>query len=117
NVIAIPFWFEKKTVESIIQNMYQELEKKLSDEEWKFINSILKADSQIGLEESNDAGFALTEREREVLYELANGCTNKQIAENLYISLATVKSHIINIYGKLGVNNRVAAINKVKQQK
>jgi LuxR family transcriptional regulator, maltose regulon positive regulatory protein len=117
NVIAIPFWFEKKTVEAIIQNMYQELQNKLSDEEWIFINSILKAEPQTGLEEGNGVGFGLTERENEVLYEMANGCTNKQIAENLYISLATVKSHIINIYGKLGVNNRVAAINKVKQQK
>ena len=53
-----------------------------------------------------------TERELEVLKELAKGSTNKQIAENLYISLATVKTHIINIYGKLGVNNRVAAVNK-----
>ena len=37
-----------------------------------------------------------------------------QIAENLCVSLATIKSHINNIYGKLGVNNRVAALNKAK---
>jgi len=56
----------------------------------------------------------LTEREKDVIHELAYGSTNIQIAEKLCISLATVKTHINNIYGKLGVNNRVAAVNKMK---
>jgi len=49
-----------------------------------------------------------------VLAELAEGCTNLQIAEKLCVSLATVKTHINNIYGKLEVNNRVATVNKSK---
>lgn len=113
NSVAISFWFEKQTVESILQKMGDEIHKKLSEDEWKFLHSILKADAQAGLEENFHSDFDLTVREQEVLNELAKGCTNKQIADNLCISLATVKSHIINIYGKLGVNNRVAAINKM----
>lgn len=54
----------------------------------------------------------LTEREEEVLSQIATGKTNQEIADTLCISLATVKTHLINIYGKLGVNNRMAAVNK-----
>lgn len=57
----------------------------------------------------------LSEREIDVLREIANGASNKEIAENLCISLATVKSHIINIYSKLQVNNRVAAVETAKK--
>jgi len=56
----------------------------------------------------------LSEREIDVLMEIMKGASNKEIAECLCISLATVKSHIINIYSKFQVNNRVAAIETAK---
>lgn len=49
----------------------------------------------------------LTEREEEVLKAVARGLTNAEIAETLYISLATVKTHIAHIQAKLGARNRV----------
>lgn len=57
----------------------------------------------------------LTERELEVLRLLAAGLSNQDIADRLVITLGTVKSHINNIYGKLGVNNRVQAIVEAKK--
>ena len=51
----------------------------------------------------------LTSRELEVLKHISEGQTNKQIAENLFISVHTVKAEIENIYLKLGVHNRVLA--------
>ncbi len=51
----------------------------------------------------------LTEREKEVLGLIAEGCTNKEIAKRLYISLRTVKYHATSIYIKLGVNRRAQA--------
>ena len=52
----------------------------------------------------------LSEREREILRLIAQGCTNQQIADLLVIALSTVKSHINNLYGKLGTNRRTEAI-------
>jgi LuxR family maltose regulon positive regulatory protein len=111
--IAQPFWFEREITEKLLKETELELRKKLSKEEWYFITNINKKEKSKNkaIEIKNDI-YDLTEREREVLRELARGSTNKQIAEELCISLATVKSHIINLYGKLGVNNRVAAVNK-----
>lgn len=51
----------------------------------------------------------LTAREKEVLYLLAKGLTNNQIAEQLVLSLYTVNRHVQSIYGKLGVNSRSGA--------
>ena len=53
---------------------------------------------------------ALTSREIDVLREVANGNTNAEIAANLYISEATVKTHLIHIYDKLAVSDRAAAV-------
>lgn len=114
NTIALPFWFEKETVIRVLEQFKPELLEKLSAKELDFVQNITKSDQDNGLEPKKERAYDLTERELEVLKELEKGGTNKQIAENLCISVATVKSHIINIYGKLGVNNRVAAVNKIK---
>src|SRR5436190_1071829 len=52
----------------------------------------------------------LTRREQEVLTYLADGSSAPQIAEKLYLSTTTVKTHLANLYGKLGVSDRAAAV-------
>jgi len=52
----------------------------------------------------------LTPREQEVLSRLATGCTNKEIAQDLFISERTVKSHLSSIFRKLKVSRRLEAI-------
>lgn len=59
---------------------------------------------------------ALTNREIEVLKLVARGANNRQIAGQLYITEATVKSHLIRIYGKLGVEDRTSAVTKALEQ-
>ena len=52
----------------------------------------------------------LTAREVEVLKLIKTGCSNQDIADQLFISMPTVKRHISNIYGKLGVTSRTQAV-------
>ncbi|HEX2414591.1 MAG TPA: response regulator transcription factor [Thermoleophilaceae bacterium] len=53
---------------------------------------------------------ALSEREREILVQIADGRSAPEIAKQLYLSPATVKSHLQNLYEKLGVSDRAAAV-------
>ncbi|MEV6034265.1 response regulator transcription factor [Nonomuraea sp. NPDC052116] len=52
----------------------------------------------------------LSPREVEVLHLVAAGATNREAAAKLFLTEATVKSHMLNIYAKLGVNDRAAAV-------
>lgn len=51
----------------------------------------------------------LSERELEVLQEIALGASNREIGQRLYIAESTVKRHVYNIFGKLNVRNRTQA--------
>lgn len=55
-------------------------------------------------------GETLTERERAVLELVARGGTNRTVARTLAISEATVKTHLVHVFGKLGVADRTAAV-------
>jgi DNA-binding NarL/FixJ family response regulator len=59
---------------------------------------------------------ALSPREIDVLKLVARGANNQEIANQLYITQATVKSHLIRIYGKLNVSDRTAAVTKALEQ-
>ena len=58
----------------------------------------------------NERNEPLSAREREVLALVARGTSNREIARELFISEATVKTHLTHLYAKLGVNDRAAAV-------
>ncbi|WP_351229772.1 response regulator transcription factor [Streptomyces sp. NPDC002133] len=60
---------------------------------------------------------ALTDRELDILGQLARGLGNREIARALFISEATVKTHLGRIYAKLGVDTRAGAVAVAKEQR
>ncbi|MBP2324841.1 DNA-binding NarL/FixJ family response regulator [Kibdelosporangium banguiense] len=56
------------------------------------------------------ASEPLSQRELEVLQLIAQGSTNREAAKQLFISEATVKTHLLHVYAKLGVSDRAAAV-------
>lgn len=54
--------------------------------------------------------ITLTEREQEIIYMLADGLTNQQTANKLFLSVDTIKTHLSRLYGKLGARNGIHAI-------
>ena len=59
---------------------------------------------------------SLTPRELEVLQLVAAGASNRQIGQDLMLSEATVKSHLVHIYDKLGVRSRTSAVAAAREQ-
>ncbi|MET9663732.1 LuxR C-terminal-related transcriptional regulator, partial [Streptomyces sp. NPDC006510] len=67
----------------------------------------LAAKSPVPVERGKEA---LTKRELEVLQLVGEGLSNLQISKRLFLSQATVKSHLVHIYAKLGVDSRTSAV-------
>lgn len=77
----------------------------------KKLQAIFMAQESAALESSARArSNPLSKRELELLTLIASGCSNKEIASQLFISLATVKRHTVNIFTKLDVKNRTEAV-------
>lgn len=75
---------------------------------------ITEADENGGSDETElqDREVMLTPREQEVLYHLSRGFTNKEISTATNLAVDTVKTHLRNIFRKLGVKNRTQAISR-----
>jgi DNA-binding CsgD family transcriptional regulator len=63
------------------------------------------------------AKYAITEREREIILEVIQGKSNADIASELVISLATVKTHLHNIFAKTGAVSRYDLLARVRSGK
>jgi DNA-binding CsgD family transcriptional regulator len=73
--------------------------------------SLLRVHLPLLLAERTPSGLAaLTPRQNELLCYVAEGCTNSQIARYMFLSEGTVRKHLENIYDRLGVRGRVAAV-------
>lgn len=59
----------------------------------------------------------LSTQEYKVLFKIWKGKKNIEIAEDLFVSINTIKTHVVKIYSKLAVNSRAMAINKVMQER
>lgn len=111
---VIIFYLYRKNSDLELQHRNSELQQYILQ-----INE-LKDQSKQSLTDSNQEDFTekfksldLSKREIEVLSNIANGLSNDEIADKMYVSKNTVKTHIKNIYMKLDVKNRIQAIKKV----
>lgn len=64
-----------------------------------------------------ESSVKLTQREVEIINKIADGLSNKEIAEQLYIEVQTVKNHIHNILDKLQLHNRLEAVQYARDRK
>ncbi|NET35856.1 MAG: hypothetical protein F6K19_28155 [Cyanothece sp. SIO1E1] len=80
-----------------------------------FDNKAISSISQSALVTVAELVEPLTPREIEILRLVAIGLRHQEIANQLFISLATVKRHIANAYGKLGVNHRTEAVARANE--
>ena len=64
---------------------------------------------------SQPLGETLSERENEILQLVAQGCSNREISERLFLALDTVKGHNRSTYAKLGVQSRTEAVARARE--
>ncbi|UCD31000.1 MAG: response regulator transcription factor, partial [Desulfobacterales bacterium] len=96
--IVKSIWFEKPVISPFLVNL-------------AFVYT------NIDQEEQKKIHAHLTQREKEVLQLIAEGKGNKEIADMLYISTETVKSHVKNIFKKFRVKNRVEATAEARKRR
>lgn len=74
----------------------------------KIVNNIL--DSPAAAIESSCEGLNISDREMEIIKLIAEGCSNKEVADKLFLSTHTITTHRKNIMNKLGVNNTAGLV-------
>jgi DNA-binding NarL/FixJ family response regulator len=85
-----------------------------------FLNKKSSAKKQISQEDvdlKKLKTLALSDREYEVLKEIASGLSNKEIAEKLFLTESTIKTHVSNLFVKLNAKRRTQAIRMAKEMR
>ena len=111
-ILTYVIFLNRKHKDLILENKNNEIQNYLLQ-----INDLKKSDKKIQTDSdfsSKFETFNLSKREREIFNYIANGLTNLEIAETLFLSKNTVKKHIQNIYSKLDVKNRIQALKKIQ---
>jgi ATP/maltotriose-dependent transcriptional regulator MalT len=101
--LALKLMKPKTQVETVI------VEKTVYEKVW--------TDEELQAIEKEKQKLGLSSRELEVLQLMAQGLSNQEIADQLFLSLPTVKTHTSNLFFKLDVKRRTQAIEKAKQLK
>jgi len=76
---------------------------------------IVKVGPEFELDKANLEKTGISGREYEVLQLISQGLSNEEIAERLFVSISTVKTHVSNVLGKLDARRRTQAIQRAKE--
>jgi len=117
NRILMPFYLDRRTFLPLLRELNEQDSGKngLGSAESSFVRDAISICSKTSVTSKEQE--ILSARELDVLCELAQGITNREIAEKLCISQATVKTHVLNIFGKLGVSTRMLAVDEGRRIK
>lgn len=108
NNIRLPFYMEADTVAVMHQQYSDKVLPEISKQERAFHAEIMK----MCITKKN---CILSEREQEIIRLIAVGVSNANVAEKLFITIPTVKTHISNIFRKLEAKSRMEAVSKARQ--
>jgi LuxR family transcriptional regulator, maltose regulon positive regulatory protein len=116
NRILMPFYLDRRTLLPLLRELNEQntVKNGLSSAESAFVRDAIAICGKI--QAAPKEQDTLSARELDVLSELAQGITNREIAQNLCISQATVKTHVLNIFGKLGVSTRMLAVDEGRKR-
>lgn len=110
------FLDEEKCLKSIIFRESVKLKSMLEEKQQRFLNKIIEGfSSKVNMTGRLTDMEVLSSREMEVLKYLQEGLTNLEIAAALFVSVNTVKTHLLNIYTKLDVHSRAEALAKANE--
>jgi DNA-binding NarL/FixJ family response regulator len=83
----------------------------------KIVRQIVETDTPFRLDEENLRKLGISRREYEVLELIAAGHSNQEIADKLFVSTSTIKTHVSNVLAKLDASRRTEAIAKAKEMR
>ncbi len=92
-------------------DLFSAIEIALFNHEMRTVDNI----SKINLLQSASIKYQITSREEEIILLVSQGFRHKEISKQLFISEATVKRHLSNIYQKVGVQSSIDALNKLQE--
>lgn len=81
---------------------------------WYFLNRFSPSVPALAISDAFVTRYGITDREKEIIRAIIKGRSNTDIAAELFISLATVKTHLHNIYGKVGVESRFELLARLR---
>jgi DNA-binding NarL/FixJ family response regulator len=81
----------------------------------KVVREVVDPEQPFQIDQANLNKLGISKREYEVLELIARGLSNQEIADKLFISISTVKSHAANIFAKLDARRRTQAIQRAKE--
>lgn len=114
--ILMPFYLDRDTILPLLRELISQTSGKnaMSAAETTFTRDAIAICGNSAIVPKKHE--TLSVRELEVLQEMALGITNREIADKLCISQATVKTHVLSIFGKLGVSSRMIAVDNARKK-